>query len=136
MFFFNQNMFWLSYESFSIFTDVFCQKGSFPAKTAVIKENWCLLPYNNLLLTLPNCCTSILTIWQCVCVCVFSFLFVSLFVYCHHCFFILSCWCCYYSYMLFPGAFLLLLYIKKKGSSSPHSICIIFWGFALNSGHV
>ena len=29
-------MFWLSYESFSIFSDVFCQKKvSFPAKTAV-----------------------------------------------------------------------------------------------------
>ena len=29
-------MFWLGHESFSILSDVFCQKVSFPAKTAVI----------------------------------------------------------------------------------------------------
>ena len=28
-------MLWLRYESFSILCDVFCQKGSFPVKTAV-----------------------------------------------------------------------------------------------------
>ena len=30
------HMFWLNYESFSILSDVFCQKVSFPAKTAVL----------------------------------------------------------------------------------------------------
>ena len=31
----SKDMFWLSCESFSTLCDVFCQKGSFPAKTAV-----------------------------------------------------------------------------------------------------
>ena len=32
-------MFWLSYESFFILSDVFCQKVSFPAKTAVKRKD-------------------------------------------------------------------------------------------------
>ena len=39
-------MFWRSYESFSILCDVFCQKGSFPAKTAV-RANALLLKIRN-----------------------------------------------------------------------------------------
>ena len=36
---FFQNMFWLSYESFSVLYNIFCHKVSFPAMTAVIIGN-------------------------------------------------------------------------------------------------